>query len=174
MPPWPGDVRHAQTVADALVDPEGRDRPRTFWENSAHALLTAAVLHVRHRPEEEGERSLAACARLLSDPGRPLAETLEALLLTRHDRGLDCGWIDPQTGRPTYTHPVVAAAARSLLDMDPRTSSRIVATAQADLALFRDPVLAANMARSDFEPLDLARRCRMGAVGRSDRVSGNC
>jgi type IV secretory pathway protease TraF len=39
--------------------------------------------------------------------------------------------------------------------LDPRTSSGIVATAQAHLSLFRDPVLAANTARSDFAPLDL-------------------
>jgi type IV secretion system protein VirD4 len=152
VPRGPGDVKHAQTVADVLVDPEGKDQPRTFWEQSAHALLTAVILHVLYAEED---KTLAGCARLLSDPARPLPETLEALLSTRHDPGLDRGWIDPHRGRATYTHPVVAAAARSLLDMDPRTSSGIVATAQAHLSLFRDPVLAANTARCDFTPLDL-------------------
>ena len=152
VPRGPGDVKHAQTVADVLVDPEGRDQPRTFWEQSAHALLTAVILHVLYA---EKDKTLAGCARLLSDPARPLPETLEALLSTRHDPGLERGWVDPHRGRATYTHPVVAAAARSLLDMDPRTSSGIVATAQAHLSLFRDPVLAANTARCDFTPLDL-------------------
>lgn len=152
VPRGPEDVKHAQTVADVLVDPERRDQPRTFWEQSAHALLTAVILHVVYA---EDDKTLAGCARLLSDPARPLPETLEALLSTRHDPGLDRGWIDPHRGRATYTHPVVAAAARSLLDMDPRTSSGIVATAQAHLSLFRDPVLAANTARCDFRPLDL-------------------
>ena len=53
------------------------------------------------------------------------------------------------------THPLVAATARNLLDLDPRTTSGIVATAQAHLSLFRDPILAANTAASDFSPLDL-------------------
>jgi type IV secretion system protein VirD4 len=155
VPRGPGDVKHAQSVADVLVDPEGRDQPRTFWEDSSHALLTAAILHVVHSATEPEGRSLAACDRLLSNPQRPLQETLEALLLTHHDPNLDLGWKDPHTGEATYTHPVVAAEARSLLDMDPRTSSNIVATAQAKLALFREPILAANTARSDFAPLDL-------------------
>ena len=173
IPRGPGDVKHAQSVADVLVDPDGRDQPRTFWEQSAHALLTAVILHVVYSHPSAGAhhsaaaagapgaagsattRTLAACAHLLSDPRRPLQETLEALLLTHHDPNLDHGWRDPHTGEATYTHPVVAAAARSLLDMDPRTSSGIVATAQAHLSLFRDPVLAANTARSDFAPLDL-------------------
>jgi type IV secretion system protein VirD4 len=175
VPRGPGDVKHAQSVADVLVDPEGRDQPRTFWEQSAHALLTAVILHVVYSGEigaggesggcgvagggapADGERTLAACAHLLSDPRRPLQETLEALLVTHHDPRLVQGWRDPHTGEMSHTHPVVAAAARSLLDMDPRTSSGIVATAQAHLSLFRDPVLAANTARSDFMPLDLVQ-----------------
>jgi type IV secretion system protein VirD4 len=158
VPRGAGDVKHAQSIADVLVDPEGRDRQRSFWEESAHALLTACVLEVVYSaPAEDasGARSLAGCARLLSDPRRPLQETLAALLTACHDPGLELGWRDPHTGLRTETHPAVAAAARSLLDMDPRTASGIVATAQSHLALFRDPVLAANTSRSDFEPLDL-------------------
>jgi type IV secretion system protein VirD4 len=152
VPRGPGDVKHAQGIADVLVDPEGRSQARGFWEESAHALLTALVLHVVHAEEE---KTLATCARLLADPGRPLQETLEMLLAADHDRGDQRGWLDPHTGTPIHTHPAVAAAARALLDMDPRTASGIVATAQAHLGLFRDPILAANLARADFFPLDL-------------------
>ena len=55
----------------------------------------------------------------------------------------------------TAPHRLVAATARNILDLDPRTTSGIVATAQAHLSLFRDPILAANTAASDFSPLDL-------------------
>jgi Type IV secretory system Conjugative DNA transfer len=115
----------------------GRDQARTFWEQSVHALLTAVILHVVYSGADSA-RTFAS-AHLLSDPRRPLQETLEALLLTHHDPNLDQGWRDPHTGDATYTHPTAAAAARSLLDMEPRTSSGIVATAQAHLSLFRDP-----------------------------------
>jgi type IV secretion system protein VirD4 len=152
VPRGPEDVKQAQSVADTLVDPDGRDRPRSFWDQSAHALLTAAVLHVLYG---ERDKSLAGCARLLSDPARALPDTLDHLLTARHDPRGERGFRDPASGAPTATHPLVAATARTLLDLDPRTTSGIVATAGAHLALFRDPVLAGNTAVSDFSPLDL-------------------
>jgi type IV secretory pathway TraG/TraD family ATPase VirD4 len=146
------DVKHAQSIADTLVDPDGRDQPRTFWDQSAHTLLTALILHVVYIGDEP---TLAACARLLSDPTRTLNDTLDLLLTAPHDPTHRQGWRRPGGAPVTATHPLVAATARNLLDLDPRTMSGIVATAQAHLSLFRDPVLAANTAASDFEPLDL-------------------
>ena len=78
------------------------------------------------------------------------------MLATRHrpDAGLAAGRSTTATGRgaPTPTHPVVAGAARALLDMDPRTASGVIATAQAQLDLFRDPILAANTAKPATSP----------------------
>ncbi|MDP9119958.1 MAG: type IV secretory system conjugative DNA transfer family protein [Acidobacteriota bacterium] len=151
IPCGPEDVKHAQGVADVLCDPQGRDQPRSFWDLSAHALLVGTILHVLY---SETDKSLAGCARLLSDPERPIQQALEDMLVAEHDPNLKRGWVDPM-GHPTPTHPVVAATARALLDMDPRTSSGVVATAQSHLHVFRDPILAANTSVSDFEPLDL-------------------
>ena len=52
-------------------------------------------------------------------------------------------------------HPVVADAARALLEQDPRTRSGIVATAQSHLALYHEPLVAAATETSDFTPSDL-------------------
>jgi type IV secretion system protein VirD4 len=146
------DVKYAQSVADVLVDPDGRDAPRSFWEQSAHSLLVATLLHVLYAAPH---KTLAACAHLLSDPASPIRNTLEIMLATHHDPALTLHWRDPATGQPTPTHPAIAAAARTLLDMDPRTSSGVIATAQSHLDLFRDPILAANTAASDFTADDL-------------------
>jgi type IV secretion system protein VirD4 len=154
IPRGPGDVKYAQSVADVLIDPEGRDRPRSFWDQAAHSLLVAVILHVLHG---ERDKSLAGCAGLLCDPERPAREVLEAMLEAKHDPACSQGWRQATTGSPTATHPVVAAAARALLDMDPRTGTGVIATAQARLDLFRDPLLAANTAASDFTAGDLVR-----------------
>lgn len=168
------DVKHAQGVADVLVDPDGKDRPRTFWERSAHSLLVGAILHVLYAGKD---KSLAGCAQLLSDPGRPVQQTLKVMLHTRHDPELRMGWLDAKKEK-TPTHPAVAAAARTLLDMDPRTSSGVIATAQSHLDLFRDPILAANTATSDFTAADLVRGERPVSLyltlppGELDRLRG--
>lgn len=45
---WRGEweVRDVQNIADILVDPEGSLERRNHWENTSHALLVGAVLHV--------------------------------------------------------------------------------------------------------------------------------
>jgi type IV secretory pathway TraG/TraD family ATPase VirD4 len=50
VPRGQGDLKHAQAVAEVLVDPEGRDQPRTFWEQSAHSLLTGIEFYKSARP----------------------------------------------------------------------------------------------------------------------------
>jgi len=145
------DVKYAQSLADILVDPDGTGKARDFWEQSAHALLVGVLLHVVwSRPD----KTLAGCARLLSDPDRSIEDTLQEMLTTEHDPAFAMGW-RTWSGELSAAHPVVAAAARKMLDLDKRTSSGVLATAQSYLELFRDPIVAANTAASDFTARDL-------------------
>ena len=92
------EVRDAQNVADILVDPEGSLERRNHWDKTAHSLLVGAILHVLYA---EDDKSLAGVATLLSDPARPIDETLERMLDANHLGSRD---------RP-LTHPAVAEAA---------------------------------------------------------------
>ena len=145
------EVRDAQIVADILIDPNG-DRKRDHWDRTAHALLVGALLHVLYA---EADKTLHGCAHLLSNPHRPLDDTLEAMLGTKHDATGQQGWTDPRTSEPTRTHPVVAGAARALLDKSERERSSVVSTALSFLDLYRDPIIARNTAVSDFRLRDL-------------------
>jgi type IV secretion system protein VirD4 len=93
------EVRDVQNVADILVDPEGALERRNHWEKTSHSLLVGAILHVLYA---EADKTLAGVANFLSDPRRPIATTLRAMMMTRH-----------LGDRP---HPVVASAARELLN----------------------------------------------------------
>lgn len=152
IPPTIEADRHAQALADVLVDPDGTLKARDFWQESAHALLTATLLHVLFA---EPAKTLAGCAHLLSDPARRFRDTLALMRATQHDPGLTLGWTDPRTGEPTATHPTVAAVAANLLNLDWRTTSGILATALSHLELFRDPIVARNTETSDFTAEDL-------------------
>ena len=148
-----GDVAHVQEIADSILNPDGREEGAdTFWRGAAHELLVGLILHCLYAGPQ---RSLTACAFMLSDPARPIEETLVAMLATEHDPEGQLGFVDPLTGAPTRTHPVVAATARGLLQMHERTRAGVVATAQVALSLFRDPILASNTALCDFTPEDL-------------------
>ncbi|TIP11291.1 conjugal transfer protein TraG [Mesorhizobium sp.] len=128
------EVRDAQNIADILVDPEGSLERRNHWEKTSHALLVGAILHVLYA---EKDKTLAGVANFLSDPARSIEATLAAMMKTRH-----LGHAGP--------HPVVASAARELLNKSDNERSGVLSTAMSFLGLYRDPVVAAVTSRCDW------------------------
>lgn len=133
------EVRDVQNVADVLVDPEGSLEKRNHWEKTSHALLVGAILHVLYA---EPDKTLAGVANFLSDPARTIEATLRAMMQTPH-----LG----QAG----VHPVVASAARELLNKSENERSGVLSTAMSFLGLYRDPVVAAVTRRCDWRIADL-------------------
>src|SRR5690606_26982006 len=99
----PNEVRDVQNIADVLVDPEGALERRNHWQQTAHALLVGAILHVLYA---EKDKTLAGVARLISDPNRAFERTLRVMLSTNH----------LGTEEEPKVHPVVASAAREVLN----------------------------------------------------------
>ncbi len=120
------EVRDVQNVADVLVDPEGSLERRNHWEKTSHSLLVGTILHVLYA---EADKTLAGVASFLSDPSRTIEETLAAMMATPH---LGAAGV----------HPVVASAARELLNKSDNERSGVLSTAMSFLGLYRDPVVA--------------------------------
>jgi type IV secretion system protein VirD4 len=133
------EVRDVQNVADVLVDPEGSLEKRNHWEKTSHALLVGAILHVLYA---EKDKTLAGVAAFLSDPSRAIEATLKAMMTTTH-----LGEAGP--------HPVVASAARELLNKSENERSGVLSTAMSFLGLYRDPVIAQVTSRSEWRIADL-------------------
>jgi type IV secretion system protein VirD4 len=132
------EVKDTQNVADILVDPTGEKESRDHWQLTAHNLLCGAILHVLYA---EADKTLSGVAGFLSDPARTQVETLKRMLMTAHLR--------------SGPHPLVAQAAREMLNKSENELSGVVSTAMACLGLYRDPVVARNTASSDFRIADL-------------------
>ncbi|MFC5374785.1 conjugal transfer protein TraG [Brevundimonas faecalis] len=133
------EVRDVQNIADILVDPEGSLEKRNHWEKTSHALLVGAILHVLYA---EADKTLAGVAAFLSDPRRPIESTLAAMMTTAH-----LGEAGP--------HPVIASAARELLNKSDNERSGVLSTAMSFLGLYRDPVVAEVTRRCDWRISDL-------------------
>jgi type IV secretion system protein VirD4 len=134
------EVRDVQNIADILVDPEGRSlEKRNHWEKTSHALLVGAILHVLYA---EVDKTLAGVAAFLSDPKRPIESTLAAMMKTTHlgEAGV---------------HPVVASAARELLNKSGNERSGVLSTAMSFLGLYRDLVVAEITRRCDWRIADI-------------------
>lgn len=128
------EVRDVQNIADILVDPEGSLEKRNHWEKTSHALLVGAILHVLYAGQD---KTLAGVAAFLSDPRRPIESTLAAMMKTAH------------LG-PAGPHPVIASAARELLNKSDNERSGVLSTAMSFLGLYRDPVIAEVTRRCDW------------------------
>ncbi|MBL8387852.1 MAG: conjugal transfer protein TraG [Hydrogenophaga sp.] len=136
------EVRDVQNIADILVDPEGALERRNHWEKTSHALLVGAILHVLYAGED---KTLRGVANFLSDPACPFEVTLHQMMTTPH-------LAREQGGGP---HPVVASAAREVLNKSENERSGVLSTAMSFLGLYRDPTVAEVTSRCDWRIADL-------------------
>src|SRR5271165_916990 len=142
------EVRDVQNVADILVDPEGALERRNQWEKTSHSLVVGAILHVLYA---EPDKTLAGVANFLSDPKHPIETTLRAMMTTPHlgEAGV---------------HPVVASAARELLNKSENERSGVLSTAMSFLGLYRDPVVAKVTRRCDWRIANLVEDSRSATL----------
>ena len=137
------EVRDVQNIADILVDPEGALERRNHWEKTSHSLLVGAILHILYAEEQ---KTLARVASFLSDPQRSFAATLRVMMTTDHLGG----------GGVPSVHPVVASAARELLNKSENERSGVLSTAMSFLGLYRDPTVAHVTSACDWRIADLS------------------
>ena len=117
-------VRDCQNVADILVDPDG-SKTLSHWDKTAHALLTAVILHVLH---SQPVKTLASLGSLLSQVGVPIRDILTQMRDTPH--------------LGASAHPLVAETAQQMLNKADEEMSGIVSTALACLTIYQDPIIA--------------------------------
>ena len=136
------EVRDVQNIADILVDPEGMLERRNHWEKTAHSLLVGAILHVLYAQKD---KTLSGVAGFLSDPKRSFEKTLRAMMTTNH----------LGDSQKVCVHPVVAQAARELLNKSDNARSGVLSTAMSFLGLYRDPTVAQVTSKCDWRISDL-------------------
>lgn len=132
------EVRDVQNIADILVDPEGALERRNHWEKTSHALLVGAILHVLYAGQD---KTLRGVANFLSDPACSFELTLHRMMTTPH--------------LGDAPHPVVASAAREVLNKSDNERSGVLSTAMSFLGLYRDPTVAEVTSRCDWRIADL-------------------
>ena len=132
------EVRDVRNIVDILGNPDGEAK-NDFWSLSAKNFLVGAILHVLYA---EKDKSLAGVLAFLRNPEWDHEERLERMLNAQH--------------LPTGPHPVVARAAKSLLNSPENTRGGILSTVESFLGLFDDPIVAkVTSGVSDFRLRDM-------------------
>ena len=100
------------------------------------------ILHVLYAEEE---KTLSRVATFLSDPSRSFERSLRLMMSTNH----------LGTAEAPQVHPVVAQAARELLNKSENERSGVLSTAMSFLGLYRDPTVAETTSACEWRIADL-------------------
>lgn len=135
------EVGDVQNLATLIVDPDGKGL-ESHWQKTSQALLVGVILHSLYKAKAEGATaSLPGVDAMLSDPNRAIAEVWMEMATYGHTGG--------------QNHPVVGSAARDMLDRPDEEAGSVLSTAKSYLALYRDPIVARNVSKSEFRIRDL-------------------
>ena len=151
----PNEIRDVRNIVQMIIDPDGKGLP-DHWSREGSAFLTGMILDQLYAGRD---KTLSGLEARLCDPGQPIDDTMQQIMRAEHDPSGSLGWTDSR-GIPTRTHPIIARAMRSMLDKSPNERSGVISEVKGFLELYRDPVIAANTAVSDFRITDLMNHAR--------------
>ena len=135
------EVGDVQNLATLMVDPDGRGL-NDHWQKTSQALLVGVILHVLYKSRNDGTAAtLPYVDAILSDPERDIGELWMEMATYPHING--------------QNHPVVGSTARDMLDRPAEEAGSVLSSAKSYLTLYRDPLVAKNISRSDFLIRDL-------------------
>lgn len=133
-----GDVQNLVTL---LVDPEGKGL-ESHWQKTSQALLVGVILHALYKAKANGTiATLPSVDAMLVDPTRDIAKLWVEMTTFSHLNG--------------QNNPIVNASARDMMDRPEEEAGSVLSTAKSFLALYRDPVVANNVSKSEFKIKDL-------------------
>jgi type IV secretion system protein VirD4 len=133
-----GDVQNLVTL---IVDPDGKGLD-SHWQKTAFALLVGVILHALFKAKHEGTpATLPSVDAMLADPNRDIAELWMEMATYGHQDG--------------QNHPAIGSAARDMMDRPEEEAGSVLSTAKSYLSLYRDPVVARNVNKSEFRIRDL-------------------
>jgi type IV secretion system protein VirD4 len=135
------EVGDVQNLATLIVDPDGKGL-ESHWQKTSQALLVGVILHALYKAKNDGNTAtLSSVDGMLADPNRDIAELWMEMTTYGHVNG--------------QVHPVVGSSARDMMDRPEEEAGSVLSTAKSYLALYRDPVVARNVSKSDFRIKDL-------------------
>lgn len=130
------EVGDVQNLATLIVDPDGKGL-ESHWQKTAFSLLVGVMLHALYKAKADGgTATLPSIDAMLADPNRDIGELWMEMVTYGH--------VDGQN------HQAIGSAARDMMDRPEEEAGSVLSTAKSYLSLYRDPVVARNVSRSDF------------------------
>ena len=135
------EVGDVQNLAQLIVDPDGKGLD-SHWQKTAFSLLVGVILHALYKAKADGTyATLPSVDAMLADPNRDIGELWMEMTTYGH--------VDGQN------HHAIGSAARDMMDRPEEEAGSVLSTAKSYLSLYRDPVVARSVSKSEFRIKDL-------------------
>lgn len=135
------EVGDVQNLAQLIVDPDGKGLD-SHWQKTAFSLLVGVILHALYKAKDDGTyATLPSVDAMLADPNRDIGELWMEMATYGH--------VDGQN------HHAIGSAARDMMDRPEEEGGSVLSTAKSYLSLYRDPVVARSVSKSEFRIKDL-------------------
>lgn len=154
----PKTIPEVQRLSNMVMDPENKGLA-DYWSKSGLNFFGGFVLHemIMVQAKEQKAATLTEIFVLLDDPNREngCKGLFEEMKSTDHAKILKTLYPDMDERYIGAARTFIASTAQSMLSKSDKEVSGVVNTVTANLALYRDPVLAHNIRRCDFKIDDL-------------------
>ena len=135
------EVGDVQNLAQLIVDPDGKGLD-SHWQKTAFSLLVGVILHALYKAKADGTyATLPSVDAMLADHNRDIGELWMEMTTYGH--------VDGQN------HNAIGSAARDMMDRPEEEAGSVLSTAKSYLSLYRDPVVARSVSKSEFRIKDL-------------------
>lgn len=153
-----GDV---QTICTMIVDDDGEafTGSNAHWNSAALNLMIGLVLHILYVEKREGKTaSPATILEIINNPDKPIMDVLNEIMAYQHLDGSENHLNEDkeiELNKKPHPHPVIAQSMREVLNKADKERDSVISTAVTKLGLYKDPVVVANTAYSEFKISDL-------------------
>ena len=149
-------IQDVQNLALMLVDPDGKGL-EDHWTKAAFAFFSGLILHccVVVRSRQGRMPSLQELTLMMSDPDRTTAELLDEMMVMDHAMLFREFAPDADARVGEACHIFIASSAREMAAKAENEASGVLSSALVNMAIYRDPIININTARSDFHIHDL-------------------
>ena len=151
------EVGDAQNIAMLIVDPDGKGL-EDHWAKTAFALITGVILFAFHE-DKTFHRTEATLPRILEMLS--MAENSSDDGLFVNAKGDKCNLWSAMSSYTSYaqveagSRNAIVQTAADISNAGTEERPSIISTAKSFLSLYRDPVVAENVSKSDFTIRDL-------------------
>jgi type IV secretion system protein VirD4 len=158
----PEEVKDCQNICRILADPTGKgyEGPNAHWTNNAADLLFGITLHLKWTKKNEPV-NITSVLEFMAEDTAGLRHHLQEIVSNaaagglKHDETGEVLQFTNNAPDRLYFHPRVYQVFSKMASTPEKEFGSIQSTLETALSVYRDPIVAANMACSDFKVSDL-------------------